>query len=71
VIDAEKVDRLWSTSTQVTKVQNVDVGRDHQGEGADQIRTELRNGTGILKTAKLCGVGTGTVQRIKREMAAG
>ena len=38
---------------------------------AAAIRAELRNGTGILKTAKLCGVGTGTVQRIKREMAAG
>jgi small ligand-binding sensory domain FIST len=34
------------------------------------IRTELVKGTGILKTARLCKVGTGTVQRIKREMAA-
>ena len=31
-------------------------------------RAELAKGTGILKTAKLCKVGTGTVQRIKREM---
>jgi len=30
-----------------------------------RIRAELAKGTGILKTAKLCGVGTGTVQRIK------
>jgi len=29
----------------------------------------LRQGTGILKTAELCGVGTGTVQRIKAEMS--
>jgi hypothetical protein len=29
----------------------------------------LREGTGILKTAELCGVGTGTVQRIKAEMS--
>jgi len=34
------------------------------------IRTELLKGTGILKTARLCKVGTGTVQRIKRELAA-
>ena len=32
------------------------------------IRAELAKGTGILKTARLCKVGTGTVQRIKREM---
>jgi DNA invertase Pin-like site-specific DNA recombinase len=34
------------------------------------IRAELAKGTGILKTARLCKVGTGTVQRIKRAMAA-
>lgn len=30
----------------------------------------LRKGTGILKVAKLLGLGTGTVHRIKREMTA-
>jgi DNA invertase Pin-like site-specific DNA recombinase len=35
------------------------------------IRAELERGTGILKTARLCKVGTGTVQRIKRQMTAG
>jgi DNA invertase Pin-like site-specific DNA recombinase len=34
------------------------------------IRAELGRGTGVLKTARLCKVGTGTVQRIKREMTA-
>jgi hypothetical protein len=29
----------------------------------------LRAGKGILKVARECGVGTGTVQRIAREMA--
>jgi len=33
------------------------------------IHASLANGTGIHKTARECGVGTGTVQRIKREMA--
>ena len=31
-------------------------------------RAELANGTGTLKTARLCKVGTGTVQRIEQEM---
>jgi hypothetical protein len=34
------------------------------------VRKELAKGTGVLKTAKLVGIGTGTMQRIKREMAA-
>jgi hypothetical protein len=35
------------------------------------IRTHLRAGNGILKVAALVGVGSGTVQRVKREMAGG
>jgi hypothetical protein len=35
----------------------------------EQARRELANGTGVLKTAKLIGLGTGTVQRLKREIA--
>jgi DNA invertase Pin-like site-specific DNA recombinase len=38
---------------------------------AQQIRTELEKGTGILKTARLTSAGVATVQRIKRETAAG
>jgi DNA invertase Pin-like site-specific DNA recombinase len=34
-----------------------------------RILSHLRKGVGILKTAKLCEVGTGTVQRIKEEMS--
>ena len=34
------------------------------------VRAELGKGTGILRAAKLCGVGTGTVQRIRRQMAS-
>ncbi len=34
------------------------------------IRATLASGTGMLKTAKLHGVGCGTVQRISRELAA-
>jgi DNA invertase Pin-like site-specific DNA recombinase len=32
------------------------------------IRTHLRAGMGILKAAALVGVGSGTVQRVRREM---
>jgi DNA invertase Pin-like site-specific DNA recombinase len=34
-----------------------------------KAQRHLRKGTGILKVAKLVGLGTGTVHRIKREMA--
>jgi len=36
----------------------------------DRARAELTRGTGILKTAKLVGIGVGTAQRIKKEMLA-
>ena len=35
----------------------------------ERTRAHLATGTGILKTAKTLGVGTGTVHRVKREMA--
>jgi hypothetical protein len=34
----------------------------------DAIRTHQRAGNGILKVAAIVGVGSGTVQRVKREM---
>jgi DNA invertase Pin-like site-specific DNA recombinase len=33
-----------------------------------RIQTQLRGGKGMLKVARECGVGTGTVQRIAQEM---
>lgn len=36
----------------------------------ERIRAHLATGVGILKTAKTLGVGTGTVQRIKKAMTA-
>lgn len=35
-----------------------------------KVQQELRKGEGVLKTAKALDLGTGTVQRIKREMTA-
>jgi DNA invertase Pin-like site-specific DNA recombinase len=40
---------------------------DHRME--TKVRAELTKGTGVIKTAKALGIGVGTVQRIKREMA--
>jgi DNA invertase Pin-like site-specific DNA recombinase len=33
------------------------------------IRNHLKTGNGILKVARIVGCGSGTVQRVKREMA--
>jgi hypothetical protein len=35
----------------------------------EQIRTSLASGRGIFKTARECGVGSSTVQRVKAAMA--
>ena len=39
-------------------------------EKIDLARQELAKGTGIVKTARIVGLGTGTVHRLKREIAA-
>ncbi len=47
------------------------LGRPKVGEEVeDEIKAMLKSGTGILKTAKTLGIGTGTVQRVKAEMTA-
>lgn len=43
-------------------------GRPLPQEKVAEIVAELQRGTGILKTAKLCGTGTSAVQKIKRAM---
>ncbi len=37
-------------------------------EQIEEARTELARGTGILKTARLTGLGTGTVHKLAREL---
>jgi len=45
------------------------LGRPKVGSKVEEtIRQQLAAGHGILKIAKLLGVGSGTVQRVKREM---
>ena len=51
--------------------QGVKLGRPKiDGATERKVRRQLAKGTGILKTAKLLGLGTGTVQRISRELHA-
>jgi DNA invertase Pin-like site-specific DNA recombinase len=53
------------------KAQGKRLGRRPvSAEVVERIREQLATGTGILKTAKTLGVGTGTVHRVKRSMAA-
>jgi DNA invertase Pin-like site-specific DNA recombinase len=45
------------------------LGRPRIGTGLERrIQSQLRAGKGMLKVAAECGVGSGTVQRIKHEM---
>jgi hypothetical protein len=39
-----------------------------EAEKLDLARRELAKGTGIAKTARLVGLGTGTVHKLKRAM---
>jgi DNA invertase Pin-like site-specific DNA recombinase len=51
--------------------QGKQLGRPRVSPAVEKrIQTHLRKGTGILKVAEVCGVGTGTVQRIKQGMTA-
>jgi hypothetical protein len=39
-----------------------------EADKLERARRELTKGTGICKTAKLTGLGTGTVPKLRREM---
>jgi DNA invertase Pin-like site-specific DNA recombinase len=53
------------------RARGVKLGRPKvSAKVAAAIRDSLTAGTGILKTARTVGVGSGTVQRIKVELAA-
>jgi DNA invertase Pin-like site-specific DNA recombinase len=50
--------------------KGVTLGRPRIADGIERaIRRELAKGTGIKTTARKLGVGVGTVQRVKREVA--
>jgi DNA invertase Pin-like site-specific DNA recombinase len=50
------------------KARAVDAGKRLGRPRTKRIQSQLRAGKGMLKVAAECGVGSGTVQRIKHEM---
>jgi hypothetical protein len=50
------------------KARAVDAGKRLGRPRMKRIQSQLRAGKGMLKVAAECGVGSGTVQRIKHEM---
>jgi hypothetical protein len=55
----------------VSKADKVRKRLARPGAEADKLeraRQELAKGTGIIKTAKLTDLGTGTVHKLRREM---
>ena len=53
------------------KVQKSFGRPEAEADKLDLARQELAKGTGIIKTAKLTGLGTGTVHKLKRQIEAG
>jgi DNA invertase Pin-like site-specific DNA recombinase len=50
--------------------QGVKLGRPKVDSATERkVRRQLAKGVGILKVAKSLGIGTGTVQRISKELA--
>jgi len=69
--EAPEADQRVKLGLKRAKAQGKQLGRPAIGvELERKARRELRKGTGILKVAKMVGLGTGTVHRIKREMNA-
>jgi hypothetical protein len=54
---------------QETFVFGIQLGRPRIDAALEKrIQAQLRAGKGMLKVARECGVGSGTVQRVKQEM---
>ena len=66
----EKIARDGKFTSRADKIRRR-LGRPgSEPEKTDQAKVELAKGTGIGKTARLVGLGTGTVHKLKREMAS-
>ena len=59
----------WSIRLCYKKVPFVSLGPSVRRKVEEAIRQQLGAGHGILKVAKMVGVGSGTVQRVRQEMA--
>jgi DNA invertase Pin-like site-specific DNA recombinase len=67
----ERINAGIARARQVGTKSGKAIGRAKVSPEREQaVRDALAAGTSILRTAKLCGVGTSVVQRIKAEIAA-
>jgi DNA invertase Pin-like site-specific DNA recombinase len=65
-----KLARDGNYTSKKSGIVRTSLGRPGPGQDKlDAVRAELAKGTGILKVAKLYGIGTGTVHALKREIA--
>ena len=65
------ISRSCSPNTLAIWAQGKKLGRPKVAAKVEAaIREQLSAGSGILKVAAMVGVGSGTVQRVKREMVA-
>ena len=68
-IEAQKISTHTKAGSQRARAKGKVLGRPPICSETDAaVRRMLAEGVGILKTARLCGCGTGTVQRIKEEL---
>ena len=62
--------RIMAGLNRIRQIPGKRLGRPPVGRKVEEaIRQQLATGHGILKVAKLVGVGSGTVQRVKKEMS--
>jgi DNA invertase Pin-like site-specific DNA recombinase len=69
-LEARKIRERTVAGLQRARAQGKTLGRPKVADDVEAaVRTSLSQGNGIIKTAKLCGCGVGTVQRIKAQAA--
>jgi len=67
----DKLARDGKFTSRVSGKVRIRLGRPApKAEKLEAARVELAKGTGIIKTAKLVGLGVGTVHKLRRELAA-
>jgi DNA invertase Pin-like site-specific DNA recombinase len=70
-LEARKIRERTLAGLDRARARGKVLGRPKVAPGVEAaVRETLGRGNGILKTAKLCGCGVGTVQRIKEAMGA-
>jgi len=69
-LEARKIRERTIAGLERARAQGKTLGRPKVADDVEAaVRASLSQGNGIIKTAKLCGCGVGTVQRIKAQAA--